>query len=153
MLFFALAVSLVTGTINGLATQVVLAVLGCVFTGVGVWSRYLSVTTIVFDMNLGIFWKGRGPAQPISNQVPRQNSVSLSKVHALQLISQYHPSESGRQRGRGTRSYFSYELILVLKNSARVSVVHHGGRQELLQDATTLSQSLRLPLWNGITDK
>ena len=54
---------------------------------------------------------------------------------------------------RGTPSFYSYELIVVLNDAARIGVVHHGGRKELLEDAMTLSQFLDRPLWNGISDE
>ena len=150
VLFFALSMGLVTGTMDGTVTPAVLAVLGCVFTGCGVYGQYLSLTMIVFDRTLGLFWKGRGSMR---SAVSGKNVRNLSDIHALQLLSLHHPSRSGRRGGRGMKSYFSHELILVLKDASRVSVVHHGGRQELIQDATILSQSLGLPLWNGLSDQ
>ena len=146
----ALFVGLVTGTVTGVVTPVALAVLGCVFTGVGAYSRYRSLTPIVFDRNLGLYWKGR---DPVRRAIPSQPAVRFNDIHALQLVSLYHPSDRGMRGRKGSPSYFSYELIVVLNDAARVSVVHHGGRKELLEDVTTLSQFLDRPLWNGITDE
>ena len=121
-------------------TAVVATAMGLVFTGVGFFDRYRSSTPIVFDRIQGLHWKGRGPA-PWA--VPWHRAVRFNEIHAIQLVRV--------QMKTGMRS--SYELILVLKDTSRASVVSHGGRQKLLEDAATLSQFLERPLWNGINDE
>ena len=68
--------------------------------------------------------------------------AGLEDIHALQLISEYC---------RGSkRSYYSYELNLVLRNGRRINVMDHGDSEKLREDAKTLSQFLEKPLWDAI---
>lgn len=73
------------------------------------------------------------------------NTARLDQVHALQLLPVFNPGP-----GTGGRGYWSYELLLVLKNSQRISVVNHGDRVKLVQDAATLGRSLGKPVWDAI---
>jgi hypothetical protein len=143
MMLFILIAGIASGSIHGWLIPVVLAVFGLAFGGLGLYDRYRVLTPIIFDRALGLYSKDRASVR---------RTVRFTDIHALQLVSLYHPSRSGTRGNKGTRSYYSYELLLVLNDASRVSIVHHGGRKELLEDATTLSQFLTRPLWNGITD-
>jgi hypothetical protein len=149
VIFFALLVGLASCSIHGRVTPAALVIIGCAFVGFGLYDRYRTLMPIVFDSHLGLFWKGKRSKQLTTFS---QHPTRFNDIHALQLVSLYHPSRKGTRGNKGTRSYYSYELIAVLKDATRVSIVHHGGRKELLEDATTLSQFLTRPLWNGITD-
>ncbi|MGD9320846.1 MAG: hypothetical protein PVH99_12810, partial [Desulfobacteraceae bacterium] len=48
------------------------------------------------------------------------------------------------------RSYYSYELNLVLRDSKRTNVMDHGDYEKLREDAQTLSQFLEKPVWDAI---
>lgn len=115
---------------------------GLVFAGVGGALMYFGNMPIVFDKATGYFWKSRkNPGQEF-NPDQIKNKAHLSDIHAIQLISEYCSGSKSH--------YYSYELNLVLKNSTRLSVVDHGSRVKLREDAKALSQFLNVPLWDAI---
>jgi len=85
----------------------------------------------LFDVNRGFYTKGWFDA----------GLVRLDEIHALQLISE-------RCRGRN-RTFYSYELNLVLEDGQRVNVVDHGDLAQLQADARTISQRLDVPVWDA----
>lgn len=72
-----------------------------------------------------------------------KNFAGLEDIHALQLLSEYC-------RGGKKRSYYSYELNLVLRNGRRINVMDHGDCKKLREDAQTLSEFLDKPVWDAI---
>ena len=115
---------------------------GIAFAVVGGFLLYFGTAPIVFDKTRGFFWKGRKTRDGVFHSDSVTHFAGLEDIHALQLISEYC---------RGSkRSYYSYELNLVLRNGRRINVMDHGDSEKLREDAKTLSQFLEKPLWDAI---
>ena len=133
-----------------------------IFVIVGGGIFYSSIIPIVFDKQIGYFWKGwKSPGtvfdtikiesggntlwgqkmmDNLFNKKTSENVVELNKIHALQIISEYC---------RGNKSsYYSYELNIVLEDGKRINVIDHGNLNALRQDAATLSEFLSKPVWD-----
>jgi hypothetical protein len=103
---------------------------------------YFGTAPIVFDKSRGLFWKGRKSQGGVSDSNSLKHFTGLEDIHALQLISEYC---------RGSkRSYYSYELNLVLRDGKRINVIDHGHCDKLRKDAETLSRFLERPVWDAI---
>lgn len=115
-----------------------------IFFAVAGYMIFLSHKAIIFDRNYGYFWKGKSDKQGmVINPADQKESVKLSEIHALQIVSEW---VSGS--GKNNRPYKSYELNLVLKSGERMNVIDHGNRVKLVEDATMLAQFLNVPLWD-----
>lgn len=115
---------------------------GAIFAAVGGCLLYFGTRPVVFDRRNGFFWKGRTAPDEVMNRRALKHFAELKEVHALQLISEYC---SGNKS-----SYYSYELNLVLKDGRRINVVDHGSRNKIREDAKTLSEFLKKPVWDTI---
>lgn len=113
--------------------------MGLLFLIVGCCTFYFGTTPIVFDKQIGYFWKCRSE---IFIEAVAKNYVRLEKIRALQLLSKYFRDSDG--------SYYSYELNLVLDNGDRMNVVVHGDSDQLREDAGVLATFLGVPVWDGI---
>lgn len=110
---------------------------GLIFLAVGIWIYWLVDTAIVFDQDLGLFWRGKRPN--LSAIEPKKRSwCRLSEVEGLQLLRVWI---SGEDR------YYSYELIVVTDSGERLLAIDHGGESQILEDAVTLANWLEVPLW------
>ncbi len=115
---------------------------GIGFAVVGGFLLYFGTAPIVFDKSRGFFWKGRKARDGVFHSDSTKDFAGLEDVHALQLLSEYC---------RGSkRSYYSYELNLVLRDGRRINVMDHGDSKKLREDAKTLSQFLEKPVWDAI---
>lgn len=96
---------------------------------------------IVFSLRENLFWKGDvSPSEHIfKNEKDEINSVSLSDIYSLQIIPEYIRSNKS--------SFYSYELIIVLKNQKRVLVIDHGNLNSLRDDADKIGKFLNVPIW------
>ena len=120
------------------------SLVGLVFAGVGGILIYFLIRPIIFDRNIGKFYKGRKSPQEIFNQYgtyQKSNAVPLDQIHALQLIAERCTSKNN--------SYYSYELNLVLQDGQRVNVIDHDKLDQICRDAATLAEFLGKPLWNA----
>lgn len=113
--------------------------MGLIFTTVGILVIYVFGKPVVFDKMAGYFWKGRKAPDRYSGQT-LNSAVRLSDIYALQLIAEY-------VRG-SEKSFYSYELNLVLKDGSRHNVIDHGNIDELRRDAATLSKFMNKPVWD-----
>jgi hypothetical protein len=114
-----------------------------VFIVVGAYLFHTGTAPIVFEKARGVFWKGRkGPDEAIASRIA-DNFIRLDQVHAIQLIAEYIS---------GKNSYYSYELNLVMKDGKRITVVDHGNRTGIRDDAKTLAMFLGKPLWDATTN-
>ena len=139
LLIFGLATGrFKTGALNSVLVVSPFLMMTATMTCLGLYLMHRSSIPIIFDKSVGYFWKGRSAEQGKSIQRP----IRLDHIHALQIVSQYGTRSKGG-------SYYSYELIAVLKNCTRVGLVHHGGRRQMYTDARMLSQFLGCPLWIG----
>lgn len=116
-------------------------VFAVVFGGIGLYLFIQFGTPIVFDRTKGAFWKGRKEPDQVFDPSQLKCHVKLSEIHALQIISEYIRSDKS--------SYYSHELNLVLKDASRITVVDHGNLKRLREDAATLGQFLRVPVWDA----
>lgn len=115
-------------------------VIGLVFTLSGGFLLVLKTKPITIDMVSGYFYTGRkGPGEYFGSDNPK--IAKLLNVHALQLIAWYV---------RGKRSYYTYEINLVLNNGNRIPVVSHGNKRKIREDADALSAFLNKPVWDVI---
>ncbi len=131
-----------TGTFTFSADTVLPLLAGIGFAVTGGCLLYFGTAPIVFDKSRGWFWKGRKAPNEVFDSNSLKHFVGLEDIYALQLISEYC---------RGSkRSYYSYELNLVLRDGKRINVIDHGDRQKLKEDAKTLSQFLEKPVWDAI---
>ncbi len=115
--------------------------LGLVFMGAGGVMLYFSTSPVVFDKRKGFFWKGRKAPYENGSWRKRRDCARVREIHALQLIAE--------QVSRENRSYYSYELNLVLKDSSRINVVDHGKKSKIQEDAKDLAEFLGKPLWDA----
>lgn len=116
---------------------------GLIFGAVGAGMLCWFTRPIVFDQDMGFFWKGRVSRDKLMYSVESlKNCVSLKKIHALQIISEFCKGDKS--------SYYSYELNLVLDDGERLNVVDHGDLKALRADAEILSEYLQLPVWDGV---
>ena len=102
---------------------------------------YFGITPIVFDKQIGFFWKGRKAPEGVFDKKVLRQFTELKDIHALQLISEHVRSDK--------KSYYSYELNIVLKSNRRINIVDHGKKDRLREDAETLSAFLGKPVWMG----
>ncbi len=142
---FAVGVSIShfsTGTFPFNPDKLVPLLAGMGFAIVGGFLLYFGTAPIVFDKSRGVFCKGRKARDGVFDSNALKHFAGLEDIHALQLISEYC---------RGSkRSYYSYELNLVLSNGRRINVMDHGDCEKLREDAQTLSQFLGKPVWDAI---
>jgi hypothetical protein len=140
--FAVLGCALLVGALNATmsantrAPVGVLSLVGLAFAGGGLVALYLNTRPIVFDRELGRFWKAwRTPRPGVSV------GVELTSIHALQVISEYCS---------GKASFYSYELNLVLTDGSRLNVVDHGDLASIRGDAEALASFLGVPLWDPV---
>ncbi len=100
---------------------------------------YFGTTPIVFDKHNGFFWKGRKTPDGLFDKEAPKQFAKLKTIHALQLISECVKSDK--------KSYDSYELNIVLQDGRRINIVDHGKKDEMEEDAETLSTFLGKPVW------
>jgi hypothetical protein len=120
----------------------VLFVAGIVVVTLGACLAYSGTASIVFDKATGYFWKGRKTPNALLETEPLKNRAKLNDIHALQLLPEYISST------RSDRSYYSFELNLVLKDGRRINVVDHGDLTRMRADVGTLSAFLGKPIWD-----
>ena len=113
-----------------------------IFVAAGWLMYYFGTAPIVFDKQVGYFWKGRTSPQDSPEQGSIKKLARLEDIHALQLISEY---VSGNKS-----SYYSYEINLVLNDGKRMTVIDHGNLKWIRDDANKLSQFLGKPVWDAI---
>jgi hypothetical protein len=116
--------------------------MGMAFTGIGSYLYYAGARPVVFDKRSGYFWRCWKAPDKAFHMNAMDDYTPLDKIHAIQLIKEFVRGDK--------RSYFSYELILVLKDGSRLLVVDHGSKEKLREDAATLSDFLKKPVWDAI---
>jgi hypothetical protein len=115
---------------------------GLVFTLVGGLMLYFGTRPVVFDKQHNCFWKGKIPADELMYATANELLMPFKEIHSIQLISEYISGSDS--------SYYSYEMNLVSQDGVRTNVVDHGKLDKIHEDASTLSQFLEVPVWDGI---
>jgi hypothetical protein len=123
-----------------IVVDVILIVIGLLFSAGGVAGLVIAITPIVFDLRKGLFWKGWTVPSTVVQRITFKRPIRIEDIHALQLIS---------ERCQGEHYYYSYELNLVLKDGKRINVVDHANLAKIREDAQTLSTFLNKPLWDA----
>ena len=124
---------------NGWMVGGFLLLWGTLFGGAG-WFLLLGGKPLTFDARAGVYFRGKAYVHGAGR--PADEQGSLSRIHALQLLSE-HVSGSGRNRS----SFTSHELNLVLDDGARINVMDHGGNIE--ECARKLAALLDVPVWKA----
>jgi len=118
-----------------------LLLFGSIFSIAGALLFYSYAKPVVFDKTNGFFWKGWKAPDITSIENPDKHSARLNSIHAIQVISEYVRGDK--------KSYYSYELNLVLKDGSRLNVIDHGDIYKIREDANILSQFLGKPVWDA----
>ena len=125
---------------------------------------------LVMDRGEGFMWKDKqllvGEDSPLA-EAGHARQMPLKEVHALQLISEFvspdaltaymiitnsNRSSYDRHREMEQRTYFSYELNLVLSTGERFTVMDHSDAEEVAEAGNRVAEFLKVPLWNVIGD-
>ena len=113
--------------------------LGFIFMLVGYFIYRYGNRPIVFDKQLGYFWKGKKSPRMVLNISEIKHHAEIRQIHAVQVLSEYIKSSK--------RPYTSYEVNLVLKNGERLNVIDHGDRKKIQEDAQKVADFLEVPVW------
>ena len=125
-----------------LFARIFLPLSSLVFILAGAWLIFSFSRPVVFDKELGWFWKGyRSPSLSGGGYKPK-NGTPLNRVYALQILAE-------RVRGSNS-SYTSYELNLVCRDAGRINLVDHGHYENIRKEAETLSAFLGIPVWDTV---
>lgn len=117
----------------------ILPLLALMFMALGALVVRVHYRPIVFDRQLGWFWRGRPQAEGSADLAQLQESVRITDIHALQLIGGY--------KNHGPyASWWVWELNLVLVSGQRLPVIAHANQRLLREDAATLASWLNVPL-------
>ncbi len=111
----------------------------------GVMLRTFSAP-IVFDKSNGYYWAGRKSPETVHNVAELKHAAKLEDIHALQILRRWKQGS-----GKNSRSYYVYELNLILKDASRLNVLAHGNGYALVDDARELAKFLDIPVWNATT--
>ena len=104
---------------------------------------------IAFDKRNYFFWKGKKSLYLKPNgEEAKRSFCKFDQIHAIQLISEYI---SPRKLTSERKTYYSYEINLVLKDGSRINVVDHSNIDSIMHDAQTLSKFLNKPIWDNIS--
>ncbi len=97
---------------------------------------------IVFDSRCGAFYRSTVDPRKIFELAGLPTFTPFKNIGALQLLKK-------RLTGGENGGFTAYELNLVRKDGERVNVVCHGDYPSMAEDAVTLAQMLKVPLWDG----
>lgn len=151
LLFMALGggvggVFVVTGIRDGdLLTALMPGLVGLVFVLAGGLLLKSGSKRRVFDVSLGGYWRGSGKLSGPQALATQTEWAWLRDIKAIQLLREGVTSRSNNGR---SRSYWSYELNLVLTNGRRINVMDHGKQGRIRQDAEVIGRFLGVPVWD-----
>ncbi len=101
--------------------------------------KLYNLKLLVFDKQLGYYYKKNIKDFWFMNHMNDENSVFLKNVYAIQIIDEFINNKN---------PFYSYELNLVMKDYTRINVIDHGDLINLKKDAKQLSEYLHVPLWD-----
>jgi hypothetical protein len=126
--------------------KIIASLIAIIFMSLGGGLFYFGTLPIVFDKKKGFFWKGRKAPDEVFDTQTLKDYAAIEDIHALQLIAEFSPGDRGVRK---SRSDYSYELTLVLKNGSRISVFNHKKEKFVREDAKTISRFLEKPIWDA----
>lgn len=133
-------VFIVSGLRSGDLVQALMpGLVGLVFVLTGALLLRSASKRRVFDRTLGGYWRGSGKLSNPQALAAQAEWAWLQDIKALQLLQERITSRSS---SGGSRSYWSYELNLVLSDGRRLNVMDHGNYNRLRQDADAIAQFL-----------
>lgn len=116
-------------------------IIGGVFLTVGLFIIVYFMRPVVFDRQVGAFWKGYKTPMRFADGSDTKVFARLEDIYAVQLLSEFV---------RGNKSsYHSYEINLVLKDGSRLNVVDHGAHRVAQIDAYKLGEFLDVRVWDS----
>jgi hypothetical protein len=130
-------------TLESSLPYVIPMLIGIMFTFASVVGYQSFTKPIVFDKQLGYFWKGKKTPEDVSNVDSIKIHACIKDIYAVQLIAKYLSSE-------GDKTSYSYELNLIIADSERINVLDHGKLDKIREDAQKLSNFLEKPLWDAV---
>ena len=106
-------------------------------------------TWLTFDKQLGRYWRGKAVPAPLTSTASTEKAGRISDIYALQLVStrRYRGNPRVGVDGSGYREFPIHELILVLKDTTRVSLVCDADYGRIDRGAKALADFLQKPLW------
>lgn len=117
-----------------------------VFGGAGVFIFFSAAKPIVFDKEKGVFVKGK-LSKGEGDETGSSKVVKLEDIHALQVLARMMREYDSKTRTY--RTYMTYEMILVMHDATRKSVLCHGNRGQMLDDAETIANFLGVSVWDA----
>jgi hypothetical protein len=111
--------------------------------------RQFTWEALVFDKQLGMYWLGKGdPPALVTGTASSHRLGRISDIHALQLITTRRFVGDPRMGAGSTSKEFpTHELVLVLRDATRHSIVVLDDYGGLDHDAKILAAFLQRPLW------
>lgn len=142
MLLFSIVFAGIGGTVGAVflfsAQEIIPALIGFLFVGIGIGIYYFASTPRVFEKQIGYYWKGRCKQRELEKIKQCKDHLPLKEIYGLQIVSEYVRGDKS--------SYHSYELNLVLNSGQRINVIDHGSRKQIEKDAEQLSRFLNVPI-------
>jgi hypothetical protein len=121
--------------------------MGVLFIGVGIFLLYRGSKQIQFDSRLKAMWHGKVDPDKIINKGSISHYTSLKKLHAIQVIQEFIEGDLHDNGKR--RSFYSYELNLIMDDGRRVNVLDHGNKKAIFNQAQAIAELFNIPLWDG----
>lgn len=135
-----------------------IALFGLVFVAVGVLLILLANSPVVFDKQLGLFYRGR-KQQKNPDAASRKNALRFSEVHAVQLLTRLeriNNTGSGDRMNSSNRTYPRYfkvhDLNLVRHDGERLYVTTYSKAECARTDAAMIGALINVPVWDGSDD-
>jgi len=118
-------------------TAVFLFFFGAIFLSVGLGMRYFALIPKVFDKRIGYYFVGE-------QERPKEGCL-LDEIVAIQII------DEQMKNSKGYKSYFSFEINLVLKNAKRINVIDHGEIAVVRKQAADIQNFLgqHITVWDS----
>ena len=99
--------------------------------------------TLTFDRPSGYFWRGRSKPSGGSESA---DLFRMRSIAGLQISPRKHVQFRNNNQDR---SFYSYELNLILDNNERINLMDHGDVVDIRTDAMKLSQYLDVPVFDA----
>ena len=119
-----------------------LAAVGVLCMGPAFW-KLRPRNALTFDRSAGYFWRGR---QKPSGESADAGLFALDRIAGLQIPPRKHVHFRNNNQDR---SFYSYELNLILDDNERINLMDHGDLVDIRSDAKKLSEYLDKPLFDA----